>query len=135
MHRYPNLRNLVFFYAWEGARIWAHWSHAFHMHLSYPRPVSCVLFTSLAPLGSPYGEWLQSDDCWIAGTLTFLSALRVHQLTLEGYPADDGDILVYGYGRRYSITQSISSVQFSCSVVSKSLQPHRLQHTRLIVPR
>ena len=29
---------------------------------------------------------------------------------------------------------SLSSVQFSCSVVSDSLQPHRMQHTRLPCP-
>ena len=52
---------------------------------------------------------------------TFLSALRLHQITLEGYPVDVGDILVYGYDRRYSISQSISSVQFSSSVVSDYL--------------
>ena len=37
--------------------------------------------------------------------------------------------------RRYSSIQHHSaSVQFSCSVVSNSLRPHRLQHTRLPCP-
>ena len=33
------------FLLWEDARVWAHWSHSFDMHLSYLGPVFCV-FTS-----------------------------------------------------------------------------------------
>ena len=31
-----------------------------------------------------YGEWMQSDGCWMAGVLSFLSPLRAHQLTICG---------------------------------------------------
>ena len=34
----------------------------------------------------------------------------------------------------FNITELYTSVQFSCSVVSDSLQPHGLQHTRLLCP-
>ena len=36
------LRNLAFS-VWEGAHLWAHWIHSFHMHLSYLRLQSCFL--------------------------------------------------------------------------------------------
>ena len=36
--------------------------------------------------------------------------------------------------RHYSFKSYNSSIQFSCSVVSDSLQPHGLQHTRLPCP-
>ena len=48
--------------------------------------------------------------------------------------------LVLGQSRRYqnpwvlSLLYQWHSVQFSCSVVSDSLRPHRLQHTRLLRP-
>ena len=35
---------------------------------------------------------------------------------------------------RSKLTEHISRVQFSCSVLSNSLQPHGLQHTRLPCP-
>ena len=28
-------RNLALFYIWEYVRVWAHWNHSFHVHLSY----------------------------------------------------------------------------------------------------
>ena len=119
MHRYPKLRNSVLFYAWEDARDWARWSHSFHMHLSYPGPVP--VFFSHPEL--PWAHHREGGCRLMTVRLldTFLSALRLHQITLEGYPVDVGDILVYGYDRRYSISQSISSVQFSSSVVSDYL--------------
>ena len=40
--RYLKWRNLVLFYIWEDARVWAHWNHSFDVHLSYLGPVSCV---------------------------------------------------------------------------------------------
>ena len=38
-------------------------------------------------------------------------------------------IIIY-YIKKRKVTESFSSVQFSCSVMSESLQPHGLQHTR-----
>ena len=45
----------------------------------------------------------------------------------------------FGYGRNLhsilcTVRSQIHSVQFSCSVMSNSLWPHRLQHTRLPCP-
>ena len=34
--------NLVLFYVWEDARVWAHWNYFFDVHL-YVQPVSCFL--------------------------------------------------------------------------------------------
>ena len=53
------LRNLVLFYIWEDARVWAYQTHSFHVHLSYPGPVSCA-FHILSSPGAHRGEWLQS---------------------------------------------------------------------------
>ena len=33
--RYPVSRNLALFYIWEYVRVWAHWNHSLHVHLSY----------------------------------------------------------------------------------------------------
>ena len=40
------------------------------------------------------------------------------------------DVIHIAYFSRKSFTLTISSVQFSCSVVSDSLWPHELQHAR-----
>ena len=39
---------LALFYVWDDARVWAHWNHAFDMHLSCLGPVSCS-FQSWVP--------------------------------------------------------------------------------------
>ena len=39
--RYLKWRNLALFYAWEDARVWAHWNHFLDMHLNCLGPVSC----------------------------------------------------------------------------------------------
>ena len=55
------LRNLAVFYVWEDARVWAHGQYSFHLHLSYPRPVS------RPKLPQAYRwEWLKSDGCSVA---------------------------------------------------------------------
>ena len=53
--RYPKLRNLVLFYAWEEARVWAHWNHSFDRHLSSLGPISHVV-TSWVSSGLPVGN-------------------------------------------------------------------------------
>ena len=53
------LRNLVLFYIWEDARVWAYQTHSFCVHLSYPGPVSRA-FHILSSPGAHRGEWLQS---------------------------------------------------------------------------
>ena len=56
--RYPKLSNVALFFVWEDARVWAHWNHSFHMHLSYLGPVSCI-FHILST--SRCREWLQPN--------------------------------------------------------------------------
>ena len=54
-NRYPKLRNLTLLYVWEDAKDWAHWNHAFDIHLSYLGTVSCN-FTSWAFSGLTFGS-------------------------------------------------------------------------------
>jgi len=53
--RYPKPRNLELFSVWGDARVWAHWSHSFDMHLRDLEPVSLcfplVMSDSLWPHG------------------------------------------------------------------------------------
>ena len=43
-----------------------------------------LCFHILSFLGAHPREWLQSDGCWMAGVLSFLSSLRAHQLPVSG---------------------------------------------------
>ena len=46
--------------------------------------VSILCSCILSFLGAhPRGEWLQSDACYMAGGLSFLSSFRVHKLTVD----------------------------------------------------
>ena len=51
------VKELALFCVWGYARVWAHWNHFFHMHLSYLGPASCVLHilsSSVLIVGSSY---------------------------------------------------------------------------------
>ena len=84
---YPKWRNLVLFYVWEDAKVWACWNHSFDILLSYLGLVSWV-FTF-----------------WVSSGLNL------------------------GHG-----CSLMPALLFSHSVVSDSLQPRGLQHTRLPCP-
>ena len=43
---------------------------------------SILCFHILHFLKTHYWEWLQSNGCWMAGVLSFLSSLRAHRLTI-----------------------------------------------------
>ena len=60
--RYLKFKNLVLFYVWEGARLWAHWNQAFDAHLSYLGPASCS-FRSQVPSGLTV--WAAAVACWL----------------------------------------------------------------------
>ena len=62
--RYLKWRNLALFYAWEDARVWAHWNHSFDMHLDYMGP-EYYFSPSWIPLGCTVG-----GDCsgWELGS-------------------------------------------------------------------
>ena len=94
-NRYPKWRNLALFYVWEGTRVWAHWNHPFHMHLSCVASILCF-FTSWAPLGLI----LRSGCNLIAVRFQVFSPFWV---PWRAGIADECDILVYWYGRRYSM--------------------------------
>ena len=61
-NRYFKLRNLVLFYVWEDARVWAHWNHSFDS-LRYLGPVSCF-FPILSHLREHHWGWLQWLRAW-----------------------------------------------------------------------
>ena len=62
---------------WEDVRIWAHWNHSFHMHLSYPGPVFCVgllgglFFPSWALWGLTGGIGMQPEG-WSVQSLSLI---------------------------------------------------------------
>ena len=60
--RHLKLMNLVLFYVWEDARVWAHWSHSFDMLVNYLRPVSCF-----PPSWDPL-SWAAVADSFMATT-------------------------------------------------------------------
>ena len=51
--------NLVLFYAWEDARVWAHGNHSIHLHPSCLEPASCSFPSGVAQL-----EWFQWLKIW-----------------------------------------------------------------------
>ena len=57
--------NLVLFYVWEDARVWAHWNHSLDMHLNYLGPVSCFSPSSVLGVrsqGGYSGWWLDGHN-------------------------------------------------------------------------
>ena len=84
--RHLKLRNLMLFYIWEDGRVWVHWNHFFHLHLSYLVPVSCMfcIFPPPTPPSTPAPtapqcssrEWLQPES--------FLGALLAQKFTSGG---------------------------------------------------
>ena len=77
------VKEFALFYIWEDARVWAHWNQSFDMHHSYLGPVSCF-FTSWVSLGLTIGSGCSLMAARWQVFFSFLSSLRVHQLTLEG---------------------------------------------------
>ena len=64
--------NLALFYAWEDARVWAHWDHSFDMQFSYLGPVACFfpILSSLRAHQWGQQQWLMatvSFACWCGG--------------------------------------------------------------------
>ena len=99
--RYPKLRKLVLMGRCKSAygkmKVWAHWSHSFHMHLSYPGQVSCVFSHSERP-------WIHCRErlhiaCWLSD-----SRFSSSRVPWRAKIANDCDILVYWYGGGYSIS-------------------------------
>ena len=79
------VKELRAFYVWEDARVWAHGNHFFLLHLSFLGPVSGVFhilsfLSSGLTIGSGCSPMAASSKVFFS----FLSALRVHQLALEG---------------------------------------------------
>ena len=96
------------------------------MHLSCLGPASRDLIThilsSLFMVGSGSSSCCQLSSCWTAGIV--LPGLRNSRL--EGWKTVTSCLLIW----QEILHFTLSSVQFSRSVVSDSLRPHELQHTR-----
>ena len=76
--------NLVLLYAWEDARIWAHWNHSFDRHLNYPGPVSCFsppwILSGCTVGGGCRGWWLDGHNilCLLIWQVTFFITVYFH---------------------------------------------------------
>ena len=103
--RYPRLRKLVLFYVWKDTRVWAHWNHFFDVHLTSLGPVTLCFSHSEFHFSS------MSDWSLMAArleALAFLSAIRAHELTLEGCSHWHLWHPLCWYGRKYSISQNLA---------------------------
>ena len=96
------------------------------MHLSCLGPASRDLIThilsSLFMVGSGSSSCCQLSSCWTAGIV--LPGLRNSRL--EGWKTVTSCLLIW----QEILHFTLSSVQFSRSVMSDSLRTHELQHTR-----
>ena len=79
------MNNLVLFYVWKNARVWAHWNYSFDVHLSYLGPISCVCVVGggLFQGVSAVGWWFDEGNilCWLIWQRHFSSII----LTPSGY--------------------------------------------------
>ena len=92
---------LVLSYVWEEARVWAHWYHSFHMHLSYVRPVSCPFsswVSSGITIGSGCCSWLLDSG----HPVSILSSLRAHHQSSWN---------VMAWGLQYPLFTNVAVVQ------------------------
>ena len=76
-------------------------------------------------LGSTIGYFLNEEEC-----VTCVETLASD----HNGPWSQAKELVLNLKKQVESIKVIKSVQFSCSVMSDSLQPHGLQHTRLLRP-
>ena len=84
---------------------------SFLSYAAQPSGASILCFHILSFLKAPSREWLQTDGGWTAGILFFLGSLRAHQLPIMvSAIADDCDVLVYIYGRKYSLSRPLGLV-------------------------
>ena len=91
------------------------------VQFSSVQSLSCVqLFVTAAPWTAARQASLSITNSWC-----FLKLMSI-----ESVMPSNHIILCYLLLLQPSTFPSISSVHFSCSVVSDSLQPHGLQHTR-----
>ena len=74
-NQYLKLRNLVVFYVWEDAVVWAHWNHSFDIYLTSLEPVSCVFTSWLSRLtvehdcGLMAARWQVFFPSWVPSGL------------------------------------------------------------------
>ena len=67
VNQISQVKELVLFYVWKDARVWAHWNHSFNKHLSSLGPVPCA-FSSWVSSECTSGE-PAAVDCLMAGIL------------------------------------------------------------------
>ena len=76
-------------------------------------------------------QWTGTHQAPLSSTVSW----SLHKfMSIESVKILNHLILCHSLLLLLSIFPSISSVQFSCSVMSDSLRPHRLQHARLLCP-
>ena len=91
---------LLSFYVWEDARVWAHCNHSFHTHLSCLGPVFHI-FSPSEFLSVYQREWLQPCGCQMAGTVLHPRCPLCSEIHIwRAGITDDYGILVYWYGRK-----------------------------------
>ena len=73
------------------------------------------------------------QDCLIA-YLRFVNWLLFHKTSFKACNSVASSVFTGLWGDHHLLPDVFSSVQFSCSVVSDSLQPHELQHARPLCP-
>ena len=96
--RHLKLMNLVLFYIWEDAKLWAHWDYSFDKHFGYLGPVSCA-FSFWVSSGCTVGgclQWLMAASCFYP---EFPQGSPSGQLQCEGLMATTS--FVYWYGRQH----------------------------------
>ena len=125
--------NLVLFYVWEVARIWAHWNHSFDMHLSYLGPVSCS-FPSWVPSGCTTGRWLRwlrawqrvaagMSPSWVPSGLTVGTVVVAH-----GLMAAASFVCWYG-GQYFSFTVQRKGLLVTCMLEKYSAMAKEMEWT------
>ena len=128
------VKELRAFLCMGGWKVWAYWNLSFHMHLNYLGPESCIFSNSPTPqlLGAhcqrgcawwlldsrlcfswmpfssvQFSRSVMSNSLWPHGHSTLgFSEIHIWRAGMAG----GCDILIYWYGRKYSISQKRSSV-------------------------
>ena len=72
---------LVPFCVWEGARVWAHWNHSFHVHLHCQGPVSGFLHPKFpSPGAAAAADGLVATTSLVLQKETFFWSIIIYVL-------------------------------------------------------
>ena len=73
--------NVVLFYVWEDARVWAYWNHSFYMHFNYLGPVSCIFHAESSQAAVLMAWWQHLSFADVAGDISHPQ--KISSLTSE----------------------------------------------------